>query len=104
MQLKKGDTVVVLSGKDKGKKEKILRVDTRSGKIRVENVMVVKRHTKPSQKFQGGIIEKPSLISVGKVMLICPLCSKPTRISKQQTEDNKQVRICKKCGEAIDKD
>lgn len=98
MNIKKGDTVVVLSGKDRGKKGKILRVITKTGKIIVEGVQVLKKHQKPTQKFQGGIIERPAPIPVGKVQVICPRCSKPARIGRVDG-----ARVCKKCGEGIDK-
>lgn len=98
MNIKKGDTVIVLSGKDRGKKGKILRVISKTGKIIVEGVNVVKKHQKPTQKFQGGIIEKPSAIPFGKVQVVCPRCSKKARIGRKDG-----VRVCKKCGEGIDK-
>jgi large subunit ribosomal protein L24 len=104
MNIKKGDTVVVLSGKDKGKREKVIFASPSIGKLRVENVMVMKRHTKRTQKFQGGIVEKPALIPVSKVMLICPLCLKPTRVGLKIEKSGKKVRVCKKCNEVVDKD
>ncbi len=98
MRLKKGDVVLVLSGKDKGKKGKILKVNLKTSKVVVEGVAIMKKHQKPTQKFQGGIIERPNAIPVSKVQLVCPRCSKQTRIKKLEG-----VRICKKCGEVIDK-
>jgi large subunit ribosomal protein L24 len=95
MRLKKGDTVIVLSGRDRGKKGKILSVLSRERKVTVERVNVVKRHQKPSRNFQGGIIEKVIPVYMSKVMLVCPRCSQPTRISSK--------RICRACGEIIDK-
>ena len=103
MNIRKGDQVIVLSGKDKGKKEKVLSVLDAKKLIRVENVMIVKKHTKPNRKFQGGIIEMPSLISSSKVMLVCPLCEKPTRISMTIDTNKNKVRTCKKCEQVIDK-
>ena len=95
MHVKKGDTVLVLSGKDKGKK----------GKIVVEGVNKVKRHTKPSQKMpQGGIIVKEAALHSSKVMLVCPACDKPTRIKKSALANGKMARSCKHCNEIIDKD
>ncbi len=103
LHVKKGDTVVVLSGKDKGKEGKILAAQPKNGKVIVEGVNVVKRHSKPSQANpQGGIISKPAAIASSKVMLVCPNCKKPTRIA-HKIEDGKSKRVCNKCGEVIDK-
>jgi len=102
MKLKKGDTVLVLSGKDKGKKGKILKVLVEPGKVTVERVNVAKKHQRPTQKFQGGIIEKPMPIAASRVMLVCPRCSEPTRVAKKLVQD-KNVRVCKNCEEIIDK-
>lgn len=102
LNVKKGDTVVVLSGKDKGKQGKIVKAIPAKAKVIVEQVNVVKRHTKPSIKYpQGGIIEKEMPLHVCKVMLICPACGKPTRVAHKQV-NGKNARACKKCGEVID--
>ena len=102
LNVKKGDTVVVLAGKDKGKQGKIIESQPKKGKVIVEGVNKVKRHTKPSQKApQGGIITKEAPLHACKVMLICPACSKPTRVAHKQV-NGKNVRACKKCGEVID--
>lgn len=102
MKIKKGDKVVVLSGKNKGKKGKVLKVWPRKERVLVENVNMVKKHQRATQKFQGGIIEKPGPIAVSKVMLICPRCSKPARVGRKIQED-KRLRYCKRCKEIIDK-
>lgn len=100
---KKGDTVVVLSGKDKGIKGKIIEALPKKTKVVVEGVNKVKRHTKPSQSNpQGGIIVKEAPMNVAKVMLVCPACDKATRIAKKEVS-GKFVRACKKCGEIVDK-
>lgn len=105
LHVKKGDTVLVLSGKDKGKQGKVIEALPKKSKVVVEGVNKVKRHTKPSQKApQGGIMVKEAPFYAGKVMLICPACDKPTRIKKEAVADGKRVRVCKKCGELIDKD
>ena len=92
LNVKKGDTVVVLSGKDKGKK----------GKVIVEGVNKVKRHTKPSQSApQGGIITKEAPLFASKVQLVCPACGKATRVAHRIIGERK-VRACKKCGEPIE--
>lgn len=103
MHVRKGDTVVVLSGKDKGKKGKIVEALPKKSKVVVEGVNKVKRHTKPSQSNpQGGIIVKEAAIASSKVMLICPACKKATRIKKSAVAGGFD-RTCKKCGEVIDK-
>ncbi|MDY4036776.1 MAG: 50S ribosomal protein L24, partial [Candidatus Pseudoscilispira sp.] len=101
MKIKKGDTVVVLSGKDKGKQGKILTVLPKESKVIVENVNIVSRHTKPrKQGEEGGIIKKEAPIYACKVQRVCPKCNKPTRIG-HKVEGDKKVRICKKCGAEI---
>lgn len=103
LHVKKGDTVLVLSGKDKGKQGKIVEALPKKAKVVVEGVNQVKRHTKPSQAYpQGGIITKEAPITASKVMLVCPACKKATRI-KKSVAAGASVRICKKCGEQIDK-
>ena len=102
MSIKKDDTVVVLSGKDKGKKGKVLSVDPKAGKVIVEKVNVVSRHTKPRrQGEQGGILQKEAPIFACKVQRVCPKCSKPTRPAHKVLADGKKVRVCKKCGAEI---
>ena len=103
MHVKKGDTVFVLSGKDKGKQAKIIEALPKKAKVVIEGVNKVKRHTKPSQSApQGGIVVKEAPMSVAKVMLVCPACAKATRIAKKEL-NGKFVRACKKCGEIVDK-
>lgn len=94
MKIKKGDTVIVLSGRDKGKKGKVIEALPREGKVIVERVNVVKKHQRPTQKFQGGIIEKALPLPSSKVMLVCPRCGEPTRVTK--------TRTCVRCGEGVD--
>ena len=101
LHVKKGDTVQVLSGKDKGKEGKILTALPKKGKVIVEGVNKVKRHTKPSQTNpQGGIVTKEAAIASCKVMLVCPSCKKPTRIAHKEV-DGKKVRIAKTTGDQI---
>lgn len=102
MSIKKGDKVKVISGRDAGKVEKVLFVDKANSKVRIENVMLVKKHAKRTQKFQGGIIDRPSMIHLSKVMFVCPLCSSPARLGKKK-EANEVSRYCKKCNEIVDK-
>ena len=102
LHVKKGDTVQVLSGKDKGKQGKIISAMPRAGKVVVEGVNKVKRHSKPSLKVpQGGIITKEMPLHACKVQLICPACNKPTRIGHKDV-NGKNSRVCKKCGEVIE--
>lgn len=104
VHVRTGDVVLVLKGKDRGKRGKVLRVIPKEGRVVVEGVNVVKRHTKPSRKvMQGGIIEKEAPISSSKVMLICPRCQEPSRMGKRRLGIKELVRVCKKCGEVIDK-
>ena len=101
MNVKKNDTVLVLSGKDKGKKGKVLSVDPESRKVIVEGVNVASRHQKPrKQGEEGGIQQKEAPIYACKVQKVCPKCNKPTRIG-HKVEGDKKVRICKKCGAEI---
>ena len=101
MKIKTNDTVVVLSGKDKGKQGKVLSADPDGRKVIVEGVNVAKRHQKARrQDEQSGIIKKETPIYVSKVMLVCPKCGKPTRVGHKMDGD-KKVRACKKCGAAI---
>ena len=98
MNVKKGDKVQVLSGKDKGAIGEVLRAFPAEGKVIVEGVAMVKRHQRPTQaNQQGGILEREAAIDVSNVMLICPKCSKPTRVGHTGTGTDKK-RVCKKCG------
>ncbi|MBI4686109.1 MAG: 50S ribosomal protein L24 [Nitrospirae bacterium] len=101
--IKKGDTVEVITGKERGKKGRVLSVMSSKSTMIVEKVNVIKRHMKPSKKYaQGGIIEKEAPVQISNVMLVCPRCNKPTRIGTTIFSDNKKSRICKKCRETID--
>ena len=102
MSIKKDDTVIVLSGKDKGKKGKVLEVMPRDRKVIVEKINVVSRHTKPRREGEeGGILQKEAPIYACKVMRVCPKCNKPTRPASKLQADGKKVRVCKKCGAEI---
>lgn len=102
MNIKKNDTVVVLSGKDKGKKGKVLSADPKNGKVIVEGVNMAKHHIKPRKMGdEGGIIRKETPIYASKVMRVCPKCDKPTREAHMFLKDGTKVRVCKKCGETI---
>ncbi|MEW6674643.1 MAG: 50S ribosomal protein L24 [Nitrospirota bacterium] len=101
--IKKNDTVIVIAGKEKNKKGRVLSVYPLKGKLLIEKINVIKKHMKPSRKYtQGGIIEKEAPLHISNVMLICPKCDKPTRIENMVIESGRKVRLCKKCKEVID--
>jgi len=103
MQIKKGDIVYVIAGKDAGKKGKILRVFPRTNKVVVEGVNRVKKHQKPSRSLpQGGILQIETPLNASNVMLLCGKCNKPTRIAHKVLSNNEKVRVCKHCSEIID--
>ena len=102
MDIRSGDTVVVLSGRDKGKEGKILKVNPKDEKVIIEGINVAKRHQKPrKQGDPGGIVKKETPIYASKVMRVCPKCSKPTRGAHRVKDDGTKVRVCKKCGAEI---
>jgi len=102
MNVKTGDNVVVITGKDAGKQGKVLACFPKKNRIVVEGVNIISRHTKPrSAKEAGGIIKKEGTIDVSNVMVVCPECGKPTRV-KHSEVDGKKVRVCK-CGAVLDK-
>lgn len=104
MHVRKGDRVLVHSGKDKGKKGKVISAHPQDGRVTVEGVNIIKKHARPTQKVQqGGIREMEASIHGSKVMIICPSCQQPTRIYKDFLADGRKVRGCKKCKEYIDK-
>jgi len=101
--LKAGDTVVVITGKDKGKKGKIISVEPKSGKIVVEKINMVIRHSKPRRQTDiGGRLDKEAALYASKVMRVCPKCGKPTRIGRKVLENGEKSRYCKQCQEIID--
>ena len=100
MNIKKGDKVQVISGKDKGAQGEVLRAMPAEGKVVVQGVAMVKKHQRPTQVGQsGGILEREAAIDVSNVMLICPACGKPSRVGHAVNADGKKFRVCKKCGE-----
>ncbi len=106
LHVKKDDTVLILSGNDKGKKGKVLEVSPKEGKVIVEGRNIVKKHVKARQMGDpSGIIEAPGAIYASKVQVICPSCHKPTRVAhSEQTDDNgkkRHVRVCRRCGEVL---
>ena len=101
--VKKNDLVMVVSGKEKGKSGRILRLIPEKEKVIVEKINFVKRHSRPHGKQrQGGILEKEAPLHLSNVMLLCEKCNKPVRIGHREVE-NKKARYCRKCGEILDK-
>jgi large subunit ribosomal protein L24 len=99
MRIHKGDTVVVLAGKDKGRKAEVVRALPASEKVIVEGVNVAKRHAKPTRATQqGGVIDKFMPVHISTVALVCKSCDKPTRVGYEFDSDGEKVRVCKKCG------
>jgi large subunit ribosomal protein L24 len=116
-EIRAGDTVLVLAGKDAGKRGEVKRVDRpalvgQPYRVLVEGLNVAKRHTKPRPRMnqsdrtprmqQGGIIDKPMPIAIGRVMLVCPSCDRPTRVGHLQLESGARVRACGRCGKAVE--
>lgn len=102
MRLRKGDLVTVLTGKERGKKGKILRVLPEEGRVVIESLNFVKVYTRPSQQNpKGGIAQVEGKLHRSNVQLVCPRCSKPTRIGYQFLADQTKQRVCKKCNEII---
>ncbi|NLY19159.1 MAG: 50S ribosomal protein L24 [Clostridiaceae bacterium] len=103
VHVKKGDTVYILSGKDRGKKGKVLSVLPSKRMVVVEGINMVKKHMKPrSQMQQGGIINREAPVYADKVMLVCGKCGAPTKTGKKFLVNGSKARFCKKCGEVID--
>jgi large subunit ribosomal protein L24 len=109
VDLKKEDTVKVISGRDKGKTGRVLRVEPETGRVLVEHMGMVKRHTRPNpqRQIKGGIAERESPISVSNVMIVCPGCNKAVRIAHHIDQlpggRTRRSRVCRKCGETLDK-
>jgi len=102
LHVKKDDLVMIVAGKDKGKSGKVLRVMPDKGRVLVENLNLMKRHTRPSRtNSEGGIIEKEAPIALSNVQLLCQGCNKPARTGLRVLEDGSKVRFCKKCNEIV---
>lgn len=99
--IRKGDMVQVMAGKEKGKTGKVLGVLKDAGRVLVENLNLVKRHTKPSQKNpNGGVLQKEASLNYSNVLLLCPKCSRGVRVGVK-VEKEKKIRVCKKCSQSI---
>jgi large subunit ribosomal protein L24 len=109
IDLKKEDTVKVISGRDRGKTGRVLQVDRETGRVLVEHVMLVKRHTRPNpqKQIKGGIAERESPINASNLMIVCPGCNKAVRVAHhvEQVAGGKarRTRVCRKCGQLLDK-
>jgi large subunit ribosomal protein L24 len=109
VELKKEDTVKVISGRDKGKTGRVLRVNRETGRVLVEHVGMVKRHTRPNpqKQIKGGIAERESPIALSNVMIVCPGCNKAVRIKHHIDHvaggKTRRTRVCRKCGQTLDK-
>ena len=102
--VRKGDTVIVVAGKERGKRGRVLRVLPEKNRVVVERVNMIKKHQRPTQKLrQGGIIEREGAIHLSNVMLVDPTSDKPTRIGMRALADGRKVRLARKSGEIIDK-
>lgn len=103
LHIRKGDKVQVICGKDKGRVSTVIRAIPESHRVVVEKTNMVKKHMRPNQQnTQGGIIDMEAPLDVSNVMIVCPKCNKPTRVSVGKNDAGKKVRICKKCGKQID--
>ena len=102
--VRKGDTVIVVAGQERGKKGKVLRVLPEKGRVVVERINMIKKHQRPTQKIrQGGIIEREGAIHLSNVMLVDPGSNKPTRVGMRALSDGKKVRVARRSGEMLDK-
>lgn len=102
LHIKKDDTVVILSGNDRGKKGKVLEVSPKEGKVIVEGCHMVTKHVKPRKMGDaGGIVKAEGALYASKVQVICPHCNKPTRVGNKVFADKTKARVCKHCGETL---
>ena len=103
--IRRNDNVVVITGKDRGKRGRVLKVVPSTNRLIVEGVNFIKRHTKPNPQRQvkGGVIEREASLHASNVQLVCPECGKPTRLGRRILSDGRKVRICRKCEGVVDK-
>ena len=103
VQVRKNDSVMVITGKERGKTGKVLRVLPEKDALIIERINLVKRHSKPRGPQQpGGIVEKEASIRASNIMIMCDKCNAPVRIGHKQLGDGKKIRVCRHCGEALD--
>ena len=103
--IRRNDTVVVTTGKDRGKRGRVLKVVTDTNRLVVEGVNFIKRHTKPNpqRNIKGGLVEREAALHASNVQIVCPECGQPTRLGRRLLEDGRKVRICRKCEGVVDK-
>jgi large subunit ribosomal protein L24 len=103
--IRKNDDVVVTTGKDRGKRGRVLKVLPEKNRVIVEGVNFIKRHTKPNpqRNIKGGLVEREAALHASNVQLVCPECGKPTRLGRKILGDGRKVRICRKCEGVVDK-
>jgi large subunit ribosomal protein L24 len=103
--IRRNDNVVVITGKDRGKRGRVLKVVPATNRLVVEGVNFIKRHTKPNPQRQvkGGVVEREAALHASNVQLVCPECGKPTRLGRKILGDGRKVRICRKCEGVVDK-
>jgi large subunit ribosomal protein L24 len=103
--IRKNDNVIVTTGKDRGKRGRVMRVVPDKNRVVVEGVNVIKRHTKPNpqRNVKGGVVEREAALHASNVQLVCPECGKPTRIGRKILGDGRKVRVCRKCEGVVDK-
>jgi large subunit ribosomal protein L24 len=102
--IRRNDTVMVIAGKEKGKRGKVLIVLAEKGRVVVEGRNFIKRHQRPTQKArQGGIVEREGSMHVSNVMLVCGKCDRPTRVGSQVLANGRRARVCRRCHEIVDK-
>ena len=100
--IRKNDIVKVIAGREKGKVGRVLKIDREKGRVFVEKLNLVKRHTKPGKSNpQGGIVEKEAPLSYSNVLVMCDKCNKPTRIAMEADGEGKRNRVCKRCGDVL---
>jgi large subunit ribosomal protein L24 len=105
LSIKKNDQVLVIAGSDRGKRGRVLSVVPDKGRLIVEGVNFIKRHTRPNpqRNVKGGIVEREASLDVSNVQLVCPECAKTTRVGHRLLEDGRRVRVCRKCDGVLDK-
>jgi large subunit ribosomal protein L24 len=103
--IRKNDNVVVTTGKDRGKRGRVVRLVPDKNRLVVEGVNIMKRHTKPNpqKNVKGGVVEREAPLHASNVQIVCPECGKPTRIGKKILDDGRKVRVCRKCEGVLDK-
>ncbi len=103
--IRKNDNVLVITGKNRGARGRVLKIDPTKNRLVVEGVNIIKRHTKPNpqKNIKGGVVEREASIHASNVQLICPECGKQTRVGRKILGDGRKVRICRKCEGVVDK-